>query len=146
MNKEKSACWISWWAILAALVVSATVAIAANPTVQSGEKVTLVGDLQTGFAYGPPNFGENPETDKKETYIVLTHFSLIDVKDTDGKMLADVTRAQLIVPIEQDALARKVKQLVGAGTAKITGKVFPATTGHHHEPVVLIVESAEKAR
>ena len=152
MNKRKSAsdvCWLEWQSILAALVVSASVAIAAQksgqPAVQSGERVTLAGDLQTAFAYGAPNYGENPETDQKETYIVLTHFSPIDVRDTDGAVVPSVSRAQLIVPIEQDTLKRKVKQLVGAGAVIITGKVFPATTGHHHEPIVLIVESVEKS-
>ena len=146
MTGENSIRWISRWVALAGLVASVSVAIAAQATVPAGEKATLAGDLQAATAYGPPNFGENPETDKKESYIVLAHFSPIDVRDTDGTVLPNIVRAQLIVPIEQEVLARKVKQLVGAGAVRITGKVFPATTGHHHEPIVLIVESAEKAK
>jgi hypothetical protein len=136
-----------WLAMVAVFAMGSLLALAAQSVVRSGETATVVGKLESATAYGPPNFGENPETDKKEPYIALALLSPIDVRDTDGTVLANIQRAQLIVPSEQhDALTRKLKQLVGSGAVKVIGQVFPATTGHHHEPVVLIVESVEKAK
>lgn len=129
--------------IFFAFIVGSCLTLAA--AVHSGDKAAVVGKLEVAMAYGPPNFGENPDTDKKESYVALVLRSSIDVSDTDGTVLESVKRAQLIVPSEQhEALTRKLKQLVGGGTVKVVGQVFPATTGHHHEPIVIVVESVEK--
>lgn len=37
----------------------------------SGDTVTLVGNVKLQTFYGPPNYGENPDTDSRETQAIL---------------------------------------------------------------------------
>jgi hypothetical protein len=101
-------------------------------------KVALSGEISHTWAYGPPNFGENPESDTKEQYWLLSLDHPIKMKDEDGSIV-DVTKIQLIVS----------KMPTGSGNLKSLnskhiqafGDIFLASTGHHHEKAVLILSS-----
>src|SRR5215831_21316136 len=46
------------------------------------EKVTLTGRVVLRTFYGPPNYGENPKTDSKETQSILLLYLPVDVIGT----------------------------------------------------------------
>jgi hypothetical protein len=43
-------------------------------------------------AFGSPNFGENPETDRKEAYLLLNAFRSVVIVEADGSMSEPLTR------------------------------------------------------
>jgi hypothetical protein len=56
------------------------------------EKVTLIGKLVSRTFYGPPNYGENPKTDSKESQYVLLLDSPIDVVGSKDDLLTETER------------------------------------------------------
>lgn len=107
---------------------------------RSGEKVVLAGDLKRISAYGPPNFGETPETDKKETYIVLTGFSSFTIVEAAGDNSNPISRTQLIFEEKNRSAKGKADVLMERAQVEVSGVIFSASTGHHHEPAILIVD------
>ena len=133
-----------WLAIFSIFVVTSSTILAANLSAKSGQSITLIGRLELQTAYGPPNFGENPETDRKETYIALVGFLPIDLTDENGVALTSAVRAQLITSSGDIRSSGSLMKLIGKDPVRIVGTIFPAVTGHHHERIILIVESMEK--
>ncbi len=111
--------------------------------IASGDTVSLLGTIAVGSAFGPPNFGETPEQDRKETYFVLSTSRPIRMKDSDGTQLPDTAKVQLILPSKSSEVQAKIKQHLGGVSVKVTGKAYPATTGHHHESVILVLETLD---
>lgn len=107
--------------------------------------VTLRGLLRGGFAYGPPNYGMHPETDSFQTPIFLTLDEPIDAEPSpdqgEGPWAGahrGVTEVQ-IAPTDHKERPRKYPDFepyLGA-VVEITGRLFPAHTGHHHRSVLL---------
>ena len=101
--------------------------------------VELEGTLSIKTFFGPPNFGENPNTDSKEETRVLILDKPINVRakietePTLGPPVRNVRELQLVF----DRPLRKWagKKLIVKGT------LFYAHTGHHFTDVLLDVES-----
>jgi len=114
----------------------------ANETLaQEGVIVTLSGKITTALAYGPPNFGENPETDSKDEYIVLTIREPISIKGSDGVITKGITRIQLAFLPESKGLLNKI----GQDKISITGKITLASSPYHHESSIIFVKSFTEA-
>ncbi len=109
------------------------------------EKVTLTGRLVYRTFYGPPNYGENPKTDSKETQSILLLDSAID-----------------IIAVKQDALSatergvKRVTLVFGESTphpvrfylkrrVTVEGTLIHAHTGHHHTKILIDVSSIKRA-
>lgn len=102
------------------------------------ETVTLTGLLVTERAYGPPNYGENPETDKKEYFPVFKLSDPISIKaeskdELNGEPLRGIKEIQLVIQA-QDGFDLKNRNV------EVKGKLFHSITGHHHKKVLLDVE------
>ena len=94
--------------------------------------VTLSGIVTQQTFFGPPNFGETPEIDRRETQAVLMLAAPICVKANSEE---DAERNQL-----QVTLVPRIKISLNAFDGKhvtVTGKLFHAHTGHHHTPLLL---------
>jgi predicted membrane GTPase involved in stress response len=95
------------------------------------------------FAYGSPNFGENPETDRKEPYMMLTGFPAVVLVEADGTVSDPIAHVQLVFDDKHDVAKQKAAELLRKGLAQISGTIFAASTGHHHEPAILIVDDVK---
>lgn len=113
--------------------------------VASGDNVSLLGTITVASAFGPPNFGETPEQDRKETYFVLSTLCPIRMRDSDGSQLPDTEKVQLILPGDKSELHAKIKEAIGHAKIKVSGKAYPATTGHHHESIILVLGTVESS-
>ena len=104
------------------------------------ERVTLTGKLVYRTFYGPPNYGEDPKTDSRETQPVLILDSAVDVNtgnDPADETERSVGRITLVVQ-------HTVKDFVGKRMV-VEGTLFHAITGHHHTKVLMTVSSIKKA-
>jgi hypothetical protein len=102
--------------------------------------VELTGTLSVKTYYGPPNYGENPDTDAKEALPILILSKPINVRGNpdpkaafDRKSVEDVQEIQLV-------LTAPHKEFIGK-TVLVKGALFHAFTGHHHTDVLMDVRS-----
>ncbi len=110
------------------------------------EKVTLKGKVVSRTFYGPPNYGENPKTDSRESQYILILDSAVDVvatgNDPTDQTERGVRRVTLVV---NDFAAHPVRPLIGRRVL-IEGTLFHAITGHHHTRVLITVSSIKRAK
>ncbi len=110
------------------------------------ERVTLVGTLIFRTFYGPPNYGENPRTDSKETQSILLLDNAFDVigdkQDPFNETERGVNRVTLVFsnPIPHPVryyLKRRVT---------VEGTLFHGFNGHHRTKILITVSSINKVR
>lgn len=127
--------------IFAALVVTAlcTVPLSSKATQclhYEGEPVTLTGQVILQTFYGPPNYGENPDTDSRETQAILVLSKPICVSANPGSYddeEKDQLKVTLVPPSGVNLGAYAGKK------ATFQGTLFHANTGHHRTPVLMQV-------
>jgi hypothetical protein len=104
----------------------------------------VIGTLKVEMFYGPPNFGDSPETDSKEySYILYPDHTINVIQKSDKEQdfnftTNDIVKFQL-VPISDISLHSLVNKKI-----KVTGTFFGQHTGHHHTDVLLSVTKVEK--
>jgi hypothetical protein len=105
--------------------------------------VELKGTLRVKLYYGPPNYGENPDTDAKEVMSILILSKPVSVRGNpdpkakfDRQSVKDIRKIQLV-------LTAPHKELIGE-TVLVKGTLFHAFTGHHHTDVLMDVSSIKK--
>lgn len=99
--------------------------------------VELEGRLIIKTYYGPPNFGEDPETDSKETGTYLELKDPVNVRGKaddiiDGRSVENVKVVQLV-------RSEPHQKMIGK-TVRVKGTLFGAHTGHHHTDVLMSVQ------
>jgi hypothetical protein len=99
------------------------------------KEIKIYGKIILKDNYGPPNYGENPETDKIETYyyILLQKPLRIKINNVDNK----ITEMQIILN------ENIIKRYSTENVYKIYGNLFLATTGHHHTEVLINTNKIE---
>jgi len=104
---------------------------------------TLTGTLRVELYYGPPNFGETPETDAKEYSYILYPEKVINVIQTSESSYFNVTTKDItkfqLAPMEQVSLKPFVDKRI-----TVTGQFYGSHTGYHHTDVLMAVSKAEK--
>jgi hypothetical protein len=108
-----------------------------------GTKTVLTGELTSILAYGSPNFGENPETDRKEPYLALAGFGTFVLVESNGSTSEPIVRVQLVFDDKHAAAKQKANELVSKAPVKVSGTIWGASTGHHHEAAILIVDDVQ---
>ena len=105
--------------------------------------VALEGRLIFETKYGPPNFGENPKTDKRVKVPIVILTKAINVRGTPGDALnaTTVQGARRIQLVFTDP-AKNYKPLAGKDIV-VKGTLFHAHTGGHYTDVVMSVQSIE---
>jgi Domain of unknown function (DUF4431) len=102
--------------------------------------VELKGTLSVKLYYGPPNYGENPDTDAKEALPILILSKPVNVRgNTDPKAGSDKQSVEDVQQIEL-VLTMPHKELIGK-TVIVEGTLFHAFTAHHHTKVLMDVRS-----
>lgn len=101
----------------------------------------IEGTLITRMYYGPPNYGENPDTDAKQYPFILQLDDPIDVIAQEGDIhnssIFEVTEIQ-VVPMSKEQ-TELVEQYINK-RIMIQGTLFGAIFGGHHTDVLIEVE------
>ena len=118
---------------------------AASPKAEDfpdGSLVELTGRLVHSWAYGAPNYGETPEADTKDHFLVLVVNEKIRLKSEDGKELVEIKYIQLSFNGRGDSLNKQVSMIVeGEKQAQVSGRIYLPRTGHDHKDATLLVEA-----
>lgn len=102
--------------------------------------VTLTGRVVYRTFYGPPNYGETPKTDSRETQAILLLDSPIDVIGTPNDEINETERGVKAITLVSD---RSLRSFVGKRVT-VQGSLFHAHTGHHHTKVLMSVSSVKR--
>ena len=109
------------------------------------EVSTLTGTVKSEVFFGPPGYGENPKTDKKETAYILQLSKPINVIATDpeddlNSTTKNVTKIQLVS--ERNFKLSNFNNK----TVKVSGTFFSAISGHHHTKILIDVNKIEQKK
>ncbi|SRR6266566_3069663 len=104
----------------------------------NNQVVTLMGRVTLRTFFGPPNYGESPKTDSRETQAVLLLdkpvCTLANPKDYDDP--ENNQKEITLVPAADMKLSSYSGKLVS-----VQGTLFHANTGHHHTPILMSVQT-----
>ncbi len=96
------------------------------------EGITLKGKVELKTFFGPPNYGENPETDAKEVQALLKlDMPLCTIESVDEQAEKNQNLVTLI-PLGNFSLKKFSGQHVS-----VTGSLIHSISGHHHTPVLI---------
>lgn len=136
-------------AICALIITHTSICCAATCAkgVQSnGQTIEFSGILHQEIRWGPPNFGENPQTDSQFTVWIVSVSNPIVVQggvEIGGKSQSSVSEIQLSIDpttFRADSLQPLVGKLIVA-----TGRLWAGTSQGDVTPVVLGVENVASA-
>jgi hypothetical protein len=99
--------------------------------------VTLTGTVAIETFFGPPNYGEDPDTDAKEKQAILKLDTPICVNEDLGPPIEDAEKNQIevtLVPVGKINFGQFANKHI-----QVTGSMYHAITSHHHTPVLLSV-------
>lgn len=94
-----------------------------------GDTVTLHGTVYAEHFYGPPNYGEDPQHDARETAYILKLATPLQFIRSDGKRI-EVKEVQVIM-----LDGRRIE--IGK-PATFRGELDEAISGHHRREVLLV--------
>lgn len=126
--------------MLAVLLTASLPAVAASCLHYGGSPVNLSGKIKLQTFFGPPNYGENPDTDSRETQAILALAKPICVEANQVEY-EEAEQNQLevtLVPLKKENL----KSYEGKQIA-VQGVLHHAHTGHHHTPVLIQIMQIE---
>ncbi len=104
-------------------------------------KSELAGVVEAEGHYGPPTYGENPDTDRVENIYVLILASPISVI-ANGEDVFDAASFDNVSRIQLTSRSVKLSPIAGK-TVHLIGELFQGHTGHHYTDVLMMVESAD---
>jgi len=123
---------------VAALLLAISPGIPAKPLCEAYdvEGVVLSGTVVLRTFFGPPNYGENPETDSKEVQALLKlDHPLCAVESVEREEQAERNQRQVtLVPLGGFSL----KPYAGKHVF-VKGSLFHADNGHHRTPVLIAI-------
>ncbi|HEX6189023.1 MAG TPA: DUF4431 domain-containing protein [Pyrinomonadaceae bacterium] len=126
---------------LFALLFITTASEAQRPQLRyETENVSLTGRLVYRTFYGPPNYGETPKEDSRETQPILLLDSAVDVIGTPNDDFNVTERGVKSITLVS---TRALRPFVGKRVT-VQGKLFHAHTGHHHTKVLMSVSSVKR--
>lgn len=128
--------------VISILALSAN-AFAGTCLQYGGDLVMLYGKVSTQTFYGPPGFGENPETDSIESQALLKLDSpiCVDGGNDPFSQLESEQNEITLVPME----GTQLKQYVGRHVVA-KGVLFHSFSGHHHTSVLIELQSIDDTK
>lgn len=108
-----------------------------------GSPVTLSGEVKLERFFGPPNYGETPDTDSRETQAILLLEKpiCVEANATEYEEAEQNQREITLVPLGKENLTNyKGKQIT------VEGWLYHAHTGHHHTPVLIEIKHIQNAK
>jgi hypothetical protein len=131
------------------LLVAGICAVPAHAQCLSYEPtvVTLEGLLSTKLFYGPPNYGETPQQDSKESaYLLSLEKPICTDRDPNSAGLNEAETGVTVVQlVANTAELRQALQSALGRKVLVNGTLFHAHTGHHHTPVLLTLKRVRDA-
>lgn len=121
-------------------LVAPSIVLAASCLHYSGDPVTLTGKVKLQTFFGPPGYGENPNSDSRETQAILLLEKPICVESNpkDYEETEQNQREVTLVPLGKENLkVYEGKQIMVQGT------LYHAFNGHHHTPVLIGIRRIE---
>lgn len=125
--------------LLAALTfafVATSTAAAAPACARYDTAISLSGTVTLRTFFGPPNFGEDPETDSKVTQAILKLDRPLCVLESDSEEAERGQREITLVPSGKMSLRFLDKKRVRA-----TGSLYHGFNGHHNTPLLIQLSS-----
>lgn len=109
---------------------------------KGGTKVRLGGTLSEAVFPGLPNYESVADGDEAEPTLILRLAEPICIDD--GGDFADPAEKFDTVHVSStdEAVFARLEKAVGKSVT-VSGDGFPAHTGHHHAPLVILADSAE---
>lgn len=108
--------------------------------------VELQGVVKGLRAYGPPNFGEDPETDKVEGFYVLKLDKPINInKSGDFGAESNVSEIQLAIcwPDAKEIFGTEKAPNINNEEILVRGTLYHSHTARHHRNVLIFAEKIE---
>lgn len=135
-------------AIVVAILISAPVGVASSEAQWLEFRlstVKLAGRFELVLRFGPPNYGDDPETDLKIEVPMLLLAEPIRVRgkpgdEVDDESVEGVRMVQLLLPGEVNRYELLDKEVV------VSGELSHATRGPEFTPVIMDVKKIEPAR
>ena len=108
------------------------------------DSITVEGVLQIGEFFGPPNYGENPKSDRLERTLYLQLPAPLTYQ-TNGTQLVgpDLTSEFFLQLVVHDILQPTAHTLIGQ-RVRVRGSLMPAVSGHHRTTQLLEVVSIHR--
>jgi len=128
-------------ATLAAFLLASLSASHAKPVCApyDVEGITLSGKVVLRTFFGPPNFGESPESDARETQALLQLNQPLCTLAAEEREEQAERNQRLVTLVPLGGLS--LKQYAGKHVA-VQGSLFHADNGHHHTPVLIAIRQA----
>jgi hypothetical protein len=108
----------------------------------NNEPRTLNGVLKHQIFPGPPNYKNIRQGDHPEPAYILSLPRKICIIDDDGFADPDIL-FDTVHLIQTDQIGNMMRKLVGGQVTVFLKNRFPSHTGHHHAPLVALVEDIE---
>ena len=102
----------------------------------------LKGTIFTRIYFGPPNYGENPATDRREEQALLLLDAPICVQAIrDATAQSEVN----VIVVQLAAISVQPSVVYGAvgHRVEVSGSLFHSETGHHRTPVLVDVTAVK---
>jgi|GEM_PF-3405447 len=102
-----------------------------------GDTISLRGSLSKEVYFGPPNYGETPEIDKKEQVYFLWLEEKISISGPSNAIQSEA--------LEQDKiqLLKIFKPAELPPCIIVTGDIFEAISGHHRAQIMMNVRDVK---
>ncbi len=129
-------------------LISALIALGAMPArgqEAASVEVKVEGTLQVGQFLGPPNYGENPRSDKIEEAYYLQLPATLETQLANQRR-DGLNRDEGLIPeyfiqlIFLDSNLGKLRRMIGR-RVKVSGTLFQAESGHHRTSTLLQVRA-----
>jgi hypothetical protein len=99
------------------------------------DNTELTGRVSIQTFFGPPNYGESPETDSKERQAILHLNRPICTTSTDDSPAEENQTDVTLVPMGNFSLVP-----FDGKPVTVRGELFHAITGHHHTDVLISID------
>lgn len=103
------------------------------------EGVTLSGKVVLRTFFGPPNYGESPETDARETQALLQLDQPLCTLASDARDEPAERNQRTVTLVPMGSLS--LKPYVGKHVS-VQGSLYHADNGHHRTPVLIAIRQA----
>jgi hypothetical protein len=124
-------------------------ALASRAAPSTDEPLAVQGILQIGEFFGPPNYGEQPESDRVERSYFLQLPAPLATQVQSVAALARITEAsrssyflQVVLPERERSQA---KALIGK-RVRVWGTLTESLTAHHRTPVLVEVHKLSQVQ
>jgi hypothetical protein len=115
--------------------------VSGEPVDYGPKKTTLIGRLTIETRFGPPNYGEDPSTDKKVKIYILRLSTPITAPQLDGKEAnAPVQKVELFFSTRQGPFGWDAAHRAVGKCLSVVGEVEPSQVGTEFTPLIVNVD------